>query len=122
MNYYYRFIVSKIGIYEAVESDCPRTYIRRKNKPDSSWLAKVGKDYPKAISFWTKEGLRRYIQSGLMERHTSVVKGKVEVIIAQEPNKILYKDEDQIIIEQNEVSLKKKLSLEEFLKNKNNHV
>jgi len=116
MGEYYRFIVGKKGIYEKVELDCLKTDLRKKTKPDGSWLTKIGKDYPGAISFWTKEGMMKYVKSGLSNWHASVVEGEVEVIIIKEPNNILYRDKYQIIILPTEVNIKEKLKLNEFLK------
>ena len=56
MNEYYRFVIGEIGIYDKVEKDCPKNDLRRNNKPDGSWLPKVGIDYLGAISFWTNKG------------------------------------------------------------------
>ena len=117
MAEYYRFIVGDKGIYEAVDKDCPKSDERRKQKPDGSWLAKVGMNYPGAISFWTKKGLQKYISSGLLKWHTSVIKGKAEVIIINEPKKVLYKDENQMIIDSSEIHIKTKQALNEFIKN-----
>lgn len=93
----YRFIVGNIGIYEAVEKDCPKDDLRRLNKPDGSWLPKIGEKYPGAISFWTEKGLKKYRESGLMDWHKSVVIGKVDMIMIDRPSEILYEDEYQII-------------------------
>jgi hypothetical protein len=55
MNFY-RFLSGERGIYEAVDIDCPKDIDeRRKNKPDGSWLPKVGQKYPGAI-FLDTEG------------------------------------------------------------------
>ena len=62
---YYRFTCSGKGIYEVVDRDCPRTDPRRFDKPDGSWLPKVGPNFPGAISFWTEKGLEKYKQSPL---------------------------------------------------------
>jgi hypothetical protein len=62
-----------MGIYEAVEKHCPRTDPRRENKPDGSWLPRVGHNYPGAISFWKPAGLEKYSSSGLKEWHAGVV-------------------------------------------------
>jgi hypothetical protein len=96
---YYRVLADEIGIYEAVERDCPKEDQRRKNKPDGSWLPKVGPKYPGAISFWTEKGWEKYKQSGLFDWHKSVVKGKVEIVKVQSFEKVLFEDEFQIIVE-----------------------
>ncbi|MBI4836387.1 MAG: hypothetical protein HY817_03955 [Candidatus Abawacabacteria bacterium] len=95
--HYYRFIVGKLGIYEAVERDCPKDDVRRLQKPDGSWLPKVGNKYPGAISFWTQEGLEKYYSSGLFHWHCSVVREKVQVIVITTPIDILYQDQYQVI-------------------------
>ena len=113
---YYRFIVNGIGIYEAVENDCPRDDQRRMNKPDGSWLPKVGPKYPGAISFWTENGLKKYFDSGLLNWHKSVVKENVDVIIIEKPEKILYEDEYQIILMPDQFKIKDQTRLDKFLK------
>lgn len=94
----YRFQVGNVGIYEAVDRDCPREDERRKSKPDGSWLPKVGMKYPGAISFWKEFGLKKYNESGLRAWHESVITGKVQII---EKNRsevvILHEDEFQVI-------------------------
>ena len=93
----FRFECNGKGIYEAVEKDCSENDKRKLKKPDSSWLSKVGKDYPGAISFWTELGLKKYINSGLRDWHSSVVEGKTKYIIAKKPNNLLYEDKYQVI-------------------------
>jgi len=78
--------------------------------------------YKRAISFWTNRGLKKYLRSGLMIWHVSVVKGKIEVIIIEEPNKILYKDNYQIIIKLKEAKAKEKAKLKDFQKNISNYI
>ena len=80
-----------------MDLDCPRTDERRKHKPDGSWLPRVGESFPGAISFWTEYGLRQYFQSGLCERHISVITKPVEVLLAINQKGILYQDAYQII-------------------------
>ena len=98
---FYRIVVDNIGIYEAVDRDCPKNDSRRENKPDGSWLPKKGLDYPGAISFWSEIGLKKYRESGLMGWHQSVVKGRVRIITINRPKMILYEDKFQIIIRPN---------------------
>ena len=94
----YRFQVEENGIFEAVEIDCPRDDRRRANKPDGSWLPKVGERYPGAISFWKPEGKAKYEDSGLLNWHKSVVKNQVTVIEADLSElEVLYEDEYQVI-------------------------
>lgn len=112
---FYRFVVDGIGIYEAVDRDCPKDDPRRENKPDGSWLPKKGLDYPGAISFWSKYGLKKYRESGLMQWHISVVKGKTEVIIINRPAEILYEDEYQIICRPEVAEELDRISVEKFL-------
>lgn len=96
---WYRVTVNSIGIYEAVDRDCPRDDIRRKNKPDGSWLPKVGSNYPGAISYWTEFGWKAYNESGLFTWHKSVVTEEVWVEkLENKPENILYEDEYQIIV------------------------
>jgi len=102
---YYRFEVDRKGVYEQVDIDCPRDTACRANKPDGSWLARVGTQYPGATSYFTEEGLRKYVESGLAEWHASVVNGDVQKIVAQNPRNILYEDEDQIILMKGDIDL-----------------
>ena len=94
----YRFQVGDIGIYEAVDRDCPRDDKRRASKPDGSWLPKIGNNYPGAISFWKEFGRNKYEESGLKTWHKTVVLGEVQVIERSlEQIEVLYEDEFQVI-------------------------
>lgn len=103
---FYRFVVGDIGIYEAVERDCPRDDKRREGKPDGSWLPRVGKSYPGAISFWKERGLKKYLESGLQQWHRSVVSGEVSVLVAEALSDIVYEDEYQVIAVATSVKLR----------------
>ncbi len=96
-----RITVGGIGIYEAVDRDCPKDDPRRNRKPDGSWLPKKGLDFPDGVSYWNDYGLKIYRESGLMDWHTSVVMGTVEVTTIDRPKDILYEDEYQIIVGKN---------------------
>ena len=93
----FRFVSGGLGIYEAVERDCPRGDSRRECKPDGSWLPKVGKSYPEAVSYWTEKGLWKYIRSGLQHWHRIVVNSPVEIIEASLIGNAHYRDEFQVI-------------------------
>jgi len=96
---WYRVTVNGVGIYEAVDRDCLRDDIRRQQKPDGSWLPKVGSNYPGAISYWTEFGWKTYNESGLFAWHKSVVTEEVRVEqLEEKPDKVLYEDEYQIIV------------------------
>lgn len=97
-NTYYRVVVDGIGIYEAVDNDCPKDDPRREVKPDGSWLAKKGIDFPGSISYWTAAGFQKYNDSGLFDWHRSVVDGVIEISTTSRPDDILYEDEYQILI------------------------
>lgn len=97
MQQVYRYMSNGLGVYTAVEANCPRNDARRNNKPDGSWLPRMGKSYPGAISYWTERGLAKYIRSGLQNWHSSVINDPVEVHIADRPNSVLYADEYQVI-------------------------
>ena len=99
---FYRFESGNKGIYEAVDLDCPRTDPRRENKPDGSWLPKVGEKYPRAISFWTEKGVEKYFESGLQEWHRSVLKTSLNVLKLDQPKDVLYEDEFQVICDANQ--------------------
>ncbi len=96
---WYRVTVDGIGIYEAVDRDCPKNHECRKNKPDGSWLPKEGIKHPGAISYWSDFGWQKYNDSGLFDWHKSVVKGNIEVEKQDEkPTNILHEDRYQIIV------------------------
>lgn len=113
---FYRFILDGKGIYEMVDKFCPKDDPRRQFKPDGSWLAKKGNDFPGAISFWTEQGLRKYISSGLMTWHLHVVEGKVTVLVIDKPENILYEDEYQIITGPDSAAKGKTVPVEELVK------
>ena len=112
---YYRFITNGVGIYEAISNEIEMSDPRRLNKPDGSWLPKEGPKYPGAISFWKDFGLKKYFDSGLLNWHKSVIKGGVDVIIIDRPEKILYEDEYQIIFDRSFLRVKDQLNLDRFL-------
>ena len=114
MNTFYRFLAAGVGIYEAVEKDCPRTDPRRQNKPDGSWLPRVGEGFPQAQSFWTEAGLKKYLDSGLQEWHRSVVSNPLTVLHAKKIDKPLYSDIFQVICSMPQEC--EELSWEEFAK------
>ena len=108
-------MVGTLGIYDAVERDCPRGDPRRFNKPDGSWLAKAGPKYPGAVSYWSEHGLRRYITSGLCAWHARVVDAPVEVTVIEKPERTLYEDEYQVIISPETACVIETIDLDHFL-------
>ena len=97
MNFF-RFKSLGLGIYEAIEKNCPPLDSRRSGKPDGSWLPKVGGLFPNSISFWTEYGLDQYNKSGLETWHLKILRENVDVLILnQVPKTIYYKDKFQII-------------------------
>ncbi len=100
----YRLISRGIGIYEAVDQDCPKSDPRRASKPDGSWLAKAGQRYPGAISFWKKAGLEAYESSGLRAWHESVLKEPAELRLTRAPEAFFYEDEHQLICAEDAVA------------------
>ncbi len=117
MEHFYRFVVGNVGIYEAVDKDCPKEPYdaRRDSKPDGSWVPKKGPDFPGAISFWTKKGLTQYMESGLCAWHVSVVKGDVHVEQTARPGSILYEDEYQIIVDPTVVRTENRQAYTDFI-------
>ena len=117
MTNFYRFVVGGVGIYQAVDRDCPKKpYDRRRDaKPDGSWVPKKGPDFPGAISFWTRKGLDRYISSGLCAWHVSVVNGEVCVEQTTRPESVLYEDEYQIIVHPENAIIEGRFSYGDFL-------
>lgn len=115
VNTYYRVTSGELGIYAAVDQDCPRDDRRREQKPDGSWLIKAGLKYPGAISLWTDKGMKKYINSGLLEWHLSVVEKPVFVHIANKPHQFVYQDELQIICDPALVEFSTKLPLTKFI-------
>lgn len=112
---FYRFVCGNVGIYEAVDRDCPRSDARREGKPDAAWLPKVGPKFLGAISFWTEHGLRQYLRSGLQVWHCSVVDEDVSIVVAPEIERTLHSDDFQVICEQGAVRNSSQMCLEEFL-------
>ncbi len=108
---YYRFVVSKQGIYEVVyQIDPERNSPKRANKPDGSWLPRIGENYPGAISFWTEKGLNKYKKTGLMKWHIDFVSQPVEVLIGVDPQNILYEDDLQVICKKADIKIIKRMS------------
>ncbi len=95
----YRFSLNNNGIFAELDSQVPKDSPLREGKPDGSWLPKVGKDYPGAISFFTPKGLLRYNQSGLKNWHYLVTEGAAQMLITEKPEKVLYEDEFQVIVD-----------------------
>lgn len=112
---YYRFITNSVGIYEAISNEIEANDPSRLNKPDGAWLPKKGSDYPGAISFWKDFGLKKYFDSGLLNWHRSVIKGNIEVMVADRPTEVLYEDEYQIIFDKKFLKVKDKLNIDKFL-------
>lgn len=111
----YRFIVDGIGIWGVADRDCPNGSPCRENKPDDSWLSKK-LEHPGEFSFWKELGLQKYIESGLMTWQTSVVKGKIKVMIIDRPEEALHEDEYYLVCKPEAVKNKQIVSLEEFLR------
>jgi len=103
----YRHTLNDKGIYEEVDRQVPRDSDLRQNKPDGSWLPKVGEKFEGAISFWTSEGLKKYGRSGLKDWHYSVTEGQGKLLIAEKPKNILYEDEFQVIAMPNDFKILK---------------
>lgn len=113
---YYRIIVGNKGIYEAVDNDCPKNDPKRKQKPDGSWLPKIGQKYIGAISFWKEEGLKKYIESKLLQWHLSVVKGEARIITIERPKRILYEDNYQVVCGNSEIMIRNDEKVRTFLR------
>lgn len=94
---YYRVVSGTNGIYEAVDKDCPFDDLRRAAKPDGSWLPKIGSKFGGAISLWTKDGMSKYVSSGLLQWHASVVRRSPTVLRATIEGPTLYADAYQVI-------------------------
>jgi hypothetical protein len=113
---FYRLESGGVGIYEAVDSDCPREDLRRAGKPDGSWLPRVGAKFPGAISLWTEQGLRKYHVSGLLKWHASVVRAQVEVLVVDQIEQSFHCDEWQVICDVGVRRKCRRVPLQEFLK------
>lgn len=102
---YYRATSDGLGIFEAVEADCPKGHELRHREPDSSWLPRPGKKLKNSISYWTEEGMMKYVESGLKDWHELVTTMPLEVQMLEEiPGKVIYKDKYQILIEKDSVN------------------
>lgn len=115
---YYRFHCDGIGIYEAVDRDCPRSDVRREIKPDGSWLPRVGEKYPGQISCWTHLGLEKYIGSRLQDWHRAVVNKPVTVQVCELKKSPSYSDEFQVISEKDDFLVIENLSINDFFLSK----
>ncbi len=116
----YRVVAGETGIFAAVDRDCPKDDPLREDKPDGSWLPKVGEQFTDCISFWSEFGLWRYIDSGLFEWHRSVVKDSVSILIADErPQSPAYEDEFQVIADGWSVEIDEFVPYQEFIDDKN---
>lgn len=110
-NSLYRFESDGMGIYAAVERDCPRDDIRRHGKPDGAWLPRVGPKFPGAVSYFTETGLAKYVGSGLMSWHCKVVQHKATILETRLKGKALYADRFQVICDPKEIELHQNLDL-----------
>lgn len=115
---FYRIVVDGVGIYEAVDKYCPKDDPRRRNKPDGSWLPKKGLAYPGGVSFWSTRGLQKYRASGLLDWHTAMVHGKIEVLMTTRPVEVLYEDVYQIIVDPEMLNEITRVPLADFLREK----
>jgi putative hydrolase of the HAD superfamily len=107
----YRFEANGLGIYAAVERDCPRDDGRRNGKPDGSWLPRVGPKYPGAISLFTETGLAKYWGSGLMHWHASVTAAPMRAWRATQQGAMHHRDRFQIITEPGNVSFVEEIEI-----------
>jgi hypothetical protein len=94
---FYRFESDNVGIYEAVNRDCPVDDPKRINKPDGSWLSRVGPQFPGCISFWNEAGLKKYISSGLFYWHSIAVRAPITIRKNETLTSVTYEDEYQAI-------------------------
>ena len=95
---FYRVECRGKGIYEMVDMCCAKDDPRRTDKPDGSWLAKIGPKYPDAVSWFTEVGFKKYTESGLRAWHESVVEEEVVIRTAEALNGVVYEDEDQVLV------------------------
>ncbi len=113
---YYRVVSGAAGIYEAVDRDCPRDDPRRADKPDGLWLPKVGQKFTGAISFWTRAGLDRYDESGLLHWHASVVCEAPRILLETIHGSILYSDLYQAICQPEAADIVSELDLQTYMR------
>lgn len=112
----YRFTtVSGTGVFEAVQRDCPKEDPRWKVAPDESWHTPIGEPFPGCQSWWTEDGMREYVLSGLQDWHRSVVAEPIQVTVARINNGAKYTDGVQIISEPEHFRPLETLPLDEFI-------
>lgn len=107
----YRIESDGLGIYAAVERDCPRSDSRRTAKPDGAWLPRVGADHPGGVSYFTETGLAKYWGSGLMGWHTSVVAAPPAIVTATLIGAHRYRDRFQVIADPGAFSVGETLAI-----------
>lgn len=73
------------------------------------------------LGFTSEFGLKKYIDSGLLHWHCSVLSNPVQVMICAEIETVLYSDEYQVICTRQSVLLKKMYGLEAFLQTRGDH-
>jgi 8-oxo-dGTP pyrophosphatase MutT (NUDIX family) len=115
---FYRIVTNSLGVYEAVERDCPRDDSRRSVKPDGNWLQKAGARYPGLVSYWTELGLEKYISSGLFDWHRSVVNTPIEVIKSRLNAVPTYQDDLQIISDKADFAKISQISINQFFEDR----
>lgn len=114
MNRFYRVVSGKTGIYEAVSRACPPHDPRRVEKPDGAWLPRIGVHFDGAISLWTEAGMNRYVNSGLLHWHASVVQNPPTVLQVVISGRVLYSDTYQVLCDPETVQIVSESKWDDF--------
>lgn len=114
MSRFYRVVSGETGIYEAVGQACPPCNPRRADKPDGAWLPKIGVHFVGAVSLWTDTGMNRYVNSGLLHWHASVVRHPPTVLQVVISGRVLYSDMYQVLCDPDAVQIVSEFNWNDF--------
>lgn len=88
-----------------------------KDRPDSKWLAPRPKGLDAAtLSLWTGLGLKRYVESGLLQWQIDRVKADVEAWVLFSAIKVYEQNEHQVFCPPDQLKVIRKLPVPELLK------
>lgn len=83
---------------------CSQTGARRRHMPITGWLAQTDESLGERWICWTKEGLQRYLHSGLLGWQCSIVQDEVFVCEYQLQDKAKFQDGHQVICSENQLT------------------
>lgn len=100
---------------DLVKRLCTQTGSRRRPMPVTGWLRQTDASLGEKWICWTKEGLRRYVQSGLLGWQCSVVQDEIFVREYQLSSKSKFQDEHQVICSEEQLTLTQTWDLVSYL-------